>query len=654
VALASPAGAGGAPVLPPHGEKPVVDAVTRKLDRRLRDAAGAAARVLRDGAPADPARTHVYVRVVAVDAETLAALAARGLEIVTSSAEFGLVDGWIAPDDARALAALPGVVSVRPVGARRRRVGTVTTEGDAALGAASVRAAGYEGAGVVVGVVSDGIDSAGLAISRGDLSGVAVPPDPRCRAGSGDEGTAMLEIVHDLAPAATLLFSSAGESGLQMADAVRCLAAAGARVIVDDVGFSDDPYFQDGALATAVRDVAAAGVSYHSAAGNDAEAHYEAPYAAIPAGDLHDFGGGDATNDVVVAQGRVLFCALQWSEPFGAASSDYDLFLYKLFDDGSAITLDAGTNVQSGTQDPYEEIAWQNTTGSDQVVSLAVRRPTGVSRTIETFCFGLDAMEHPVAAGSIYGHPGVPEAIAVGAIDVLDAGLDDLEPFSSHGPAAIEFPAPESRAKPDLVAVDGTATAVTGFTTFFGTSAAAPHSAAVAALLLSKNPALGPADVQRFLRDTAADLGAPGFDAAFGAGRLRADVAAAALPCSGDAQCGDGNACTSDICGGTTCAHDSVDFADTMAALRSDLGCPDDRVPRFVVQRFHRAERLVERAATAGARRRTKLLKRARRALDRAVKRVDRARRNGKLRETCATSVTNELRATDAWVACLR
>jgi subtilisin family serine protease len=651
VAQVSPAGAVDAPALPPRSEKPVVDAVARKLDPRLRAAAGPAARAPREAAPADPARAHVYVRVVAVDSETLALLAAHGLEIVTSSAAFGLVDGWIAPGDLRALAALPSVVSVRPVGPARRRIGTVTTEGDAALGAAAVRAAGYEGAGVVVGVISDGIDSAGLSISRGDMSGVAVPADPRCRAGGGDEGTAMLEIVHDLAPAATLLFSSAGDSGLQMADAVRCLAAAGARVIVDDVGFADDPYFQDGALATAVRDVVAAGVSYHSAAGNDADAHYEAPYAALPASDLHDFGGGDATNEVLVANGQVLFCALQWSEPFGAAASDYDLFL---FGNGGAITLDAGTNVQSGMQDPYEEVAWPNTTGSERVVSLAVRLASGVSRTIETFCFGLDAMEHPVAAGSIYGHPGVPEAIAVGAIDVLDAGLDDVEPFSSHGPAAIEFPAPEMRAKPDLVAVDGTSTAVTGFTTFFGTSAAAPHSAAVAALLLSKNPALAPADVQRILRETAADVGAPGFDAAAGAGRLRADVAAAALPCSSDAQCSDGNACTIDTCNAGACAHDSVDFADATTAFQSDLGCPDDRVPRVVVRRFHAAERLVKRAATAGAGRRTKLLKRARRALDRALKRVERARRNEKLGDPCAAAVANALRATDALVACLQ
>ena len=644
LAVRVPAGA-----LPAPEAKPA-DARARKLDRRLLPPVTPGLRE----APADARSVHVYVRVRTLDAATLAALAAQGLAVVTSDAGFRLVDGWIAPPALSGLAALPEVVSVRPVAPPRHRIGSVTSEGDAALGAPAVRAAGYEGGGVAVGVVSDGIDSLGLAVSRGDVSGAVVPADPRCRAGSGDEGTAMLEIVHDLAPGAALLFSGAGDSALQMADAVRCLAAAGARVIVDDVGFSDDPYFEDGPLATAVREVIAGGVSYHSAAGNDADRHYEAPYAATSGSTLHDFGGGDATNEVLVPGGRGLLCTLQWDEPFGGASSDYDLFLLELLSDGSAVQLDAGTTVQDGTQDPYEEVVWLNPGATDRVLSLAVRRTSGAARTLETFCFGPATMEHAVAAGSIYGHPGIPEAVAVGAVDVQDPGLDDLEPFSSQGPATIAFPAPEARPKPDVVAVDGVATGVAGFATFFGTSAAAPHAAAVAALLLAKNPTLGPADVQRILRDTAFDLGAPGVDGAFGAGRVRADAAAAALPCADDAQCSDGQACTVDACGAEVCTHDAVDFADTMATLRTELGCPGARVPRAVVRRFHRAERAVARAANARPARRRKLLHRARRTIARAVGRVNRAQRNAALEPPCAAALRGVLAASDARIACLQ
>ena len=91
----------------------------------------------------------------------------------------------------------------------------------------------------------------------------------------------MLEIVHDLAPGAELLFASGIESPLAFIQAVECLTAAGANVIVDDLGFFGEPYFEDGPIAQAVRSAVAAGVSYHTAAGNSARS----PLAgALPAG----------------------------------------------------------------------------------------------------------------------------------------------------------------------------------------------------------------------------------------------------------------------------------------------------------------------------------------------------------------------------------
>src|SRR5262249_59429189 len=101
---------------------------------------------------------------------------------------------------------------------------------------------------------------------------------------------------------------------------------------------------------------------------------------------------------------------------------------------------------------------------------------------------------------------GIPEAVTVAAIDVDD--LQSVERFSSQGPAQIAFP-PASRPKPDLCGFDGVTTSLLEFSPFFGTSAAAPHVAAIAALMLQKNSLLTPAVGQTILAETAVDIGAP-------------------------------------------------------------------------------------------------------------------------------------------------
>src|SRR5262249_45082842 len=190
-----------------------------------------------------------------------------------------------------------------------------------------VRAQGLDGSGVVVGVISDGIDSLRDAQNSQNLPDVNVP-NGGCRRGSGDEGTALLEIVHDVAPGAQLLFAGPADS-FEMVEAVQCLTAAGADVIVGDLGVFWEPYSAARPVAAAVRAAVQAGVSYHSSAGNEAEEHLEQDFVATPNSTLHDFAGGagDNTNSVVVPAGGSLTCILQWNDPFGGSANDYDLFL---------------------------------------------------------------------------------------------------------------------------------------------------------------------------------------------------------------------------------------------------------------------------------------------------------------------------------------
>jgi subtilisin family serine protease len=547
--------------------------------------------------------------------------------------------------DASALDTLAGfswVRAIRPIDRAVIRAGRVTTEGDAASRADALRAQGLDGTGVVVGVISDGIDSVQDAQATNDLPDVQVPNDLRCQRGAGDEGTALLEIVHDVAPGAKLLFSGPASS-LDMIDTVECLVDAGANVIVDDLGFFGEPYFEDGPVAAAVDAAVTAGVSYHSSAGNQAEEHVEEDFfpAAGSNGGVHDFaaGGGDIFNGVVVPARATLTCILQWNDPFGGAADDYDLVLL----DANLNVVAASIDPQVGAQDPIELVAVVNQTNTDQLANVLIQRFAGEPRHLELFCLGAAALEHGTAAGSIFGHAALPSVIAVGAVDVRDPGLDDVEAFSSHGPARIDFPTLETRAKPDLVAFDGVAISNAGgfpacppFCAFFGTSAAAPHSAGIAALLLDQNPSLTPAAVQAALTRSAVDIGPQGFDAASGFGRIDALASAetstsptttstsstttstlAAPPCASDDECADDDACTVDLCDPVRgCVSTPPAGTDGLACLLGRLGASDvcgageidERTASLIANRVASAEALLvkaeqvsRRAARAGA-----------------------------------------------------
>ena len=186
----------------------------------------------------------------------------------------GLVAGWVAPGRVLDLAGVPSVREVRPVVRARVRTGSVTSAGDVLLRAAELRSAtGLSGAGIRIGVISDGVDHLRSAQATGDLP--ASLTVLRNEVG-GDEGTAMLEIVHDIAPNASLVFHDCGWNVLEFNQAIDALADAGCRIIVDDIGWTDEPFFEDGVVAARAADaVSRRGVVYVSAAGNDARLHYQ-------------------------------------------------------------------------------------------------------------------------------------------------------------------------------------------------------------------------------------------------------------------------------------------------------------------------------------------------------------------------------------------
>ncbi len=508
----------------------------------LRRAASAAREVVEAAGVrvAEDGRVHVTVRVASLTAAQRALLVSRGLAVTFESALHGFLEGWVPPAAIEGLAGLDFVTSIQPTVPPITNTGSALSQGDAILKAAEARQAlGVSGQGVRVGVLSDSVDGIAAAVASGDLPDDVQVLEPG--QGSG-EGTAMLEIVHDLAPGASLAFYGPGSSG-DMITGITQLAAAGATVIVDDLTFFDQPHFEEGPIAQTVNAVAAQGVVYVTSSGNFASntgdrGHYEALFASggplSPLRDAHAFAPGVPAQSIVVRPGGFPSVFLQWADPVGQAADDYDLYVT----DTSGRIIASSIDPQNGDDVPFEQVTL-DATGIVSPVQLLVfvDRFSGAARRLELYyADGVRNITPATAAGSIAGHANAAGAITVGTINAGDPGNDTIAGYSSQGPCDLFFPVAESRAKPDITGIDGVAvTGAAGFPNpFFGTSAAAPHIAALAALVRQANPALSAAGVKQALQSTAVDLGAAGFDFVYGAGRADAlqAVTAAAMPTS--------------------------------------------------------------------------------------------------------------------------
>lgn len=497
--------------------------------------------------------------VAAGDARHLQAdLAALGIQ---RASRYGPVVSGLLPVSAIGdLAALESLRFARPAQAFTR-AGLTTSQGDLALRADEARAlSSLSGAGVFVGVLSDSYDCLGGAatdVATGDLpSGVLIQRELSDCSGATDEGRAMLQIVHDVAPGAGLAFYTAFEGQAGFAQGILELAAAGARVIVDDVGYFEEPMFQDGIISQAVDAVAAQGVTYFSAAGNSGRDAYEGVFTPGPEipdlGVPHLFGPNDTLQSITVPPGTGFVLAFQWDSPFysvsGGGGSPNDVDIYLL--DGAGAAILAGSEDDNLGRDPTEVFSFFNPSDSGtSSFNLLITRYDGPNPGVMRYLlygFAGTINEYATDTGSLWGHGAAAGARAVGAAYYRQTprfGVmpPQLEPYSSAGPARILFtttgaPTSEIRQKPEIVAPDGANTTFFGFQAadgdsypnFFGTSAAAPHAAAVATLIFQARPSWSPAAVYQALETTATDMGPAGFDFDSGYGLIRADLAVAA------------------------------------------------------------------------------------------------------------------------------
>ena len=575
-----------------------------------------------------------------------------GLGLQRASQYSNDVGGWLPVDQLDAATALTEVHAIRAA-MMRTKSGAVTSQGDYAQNSDLVRSQNsLSGAGITVGVLSDSYDcyqqyqnagnpppggnqgyanngftaTAASDVSTGDLpAGVIVLEEASCQNYGaptqlpfGDEGRAIMQIVHDVAPGAGLAFYTAENSEADFANGIGQLAAsvasggAGAKVIIDDVGYFDEPFFQDGEVAQAVNAVVANGVAYFSSAGNNGTLAYDnygvttASFATPGTGQnvnehLLNFDTTGATTTTALpvtipqmAPGDFVAIVVEWDQPYvtgapnsGGATSQINVCITPT----SGNDIITNYNGQSATcsglntlgQDPYQVMIVDNPANaagnsSQETVNIVVglanssAPPGRIKVVVEDDGLGSQITKFAGnGGGTIQGHPLAGGAAAVGAVffpNTLSCGATTptLETFSSAGGDPILFDvngkpqAAQFRQKPDFASPDGGNDTFLGFTlanggppdpstvpqcannasfpNFFGTSAAAPHAASIAVLMLQADPSLTPTQIYTILQQSTVPMGVtpnptastPTFNFAAGYGFVLADMAAQMVP----------------------------------------------------------------------------------------------------------------------------
>ncbi len=152
------------------------------------------------------------------------------------------------------------------------------------------------GTGITIGIMSDSFnatlngvaDPANAAAAAGYLPAITVNgtvvsavDDIKDLSVSGvaNEGLAMAELVHAIAPGAAIDFYTAEGSDASFAQGVTALVQDGANIIVDDWSFLDGPFYQvAGVVDDAIENAISAGVDYFTAASNYGDAYYESTF----------------------------------------------------------------------------------------------------------------------------------------------------------------------------------------------------------------------------------------------------------------------------------------------------------------------------------------------------------------------------------------
>jgi putative cell wall-binding protein/subtilisin family serine protease len=443
-------------------------------------------------------------------------IAAAGIEIEATAGD--LIQVLAAPGQLEGLIAADGVRYVRPP--LPHQADAVAGQGVVSTNASAWQLAGNTGAGVKVAVIDLGFVGLAAAQASGDLP-VSLTTVDYCSGGfstATEHGTAVAEVVHEMAPDAQLYLICEGTE-VQLAQAEAYAKANGIQIVNHSVAWFNssrgDGSGGPGTPDAIVADAAANGILWVNAAGNYAMSHWSGTFADDGAGWTLFVPGSDY-NQFYLPAGAGMCADLKW-DSWPVTSQDYDLYVFRSSDGAYLYSI----NAQTGSQPPTEHLCFTNTAASQWFFVAISKYSATATPRFDLYVASADVsleLQYQVAAGSVTEPASSPATLAVGAVCWQGT---TIEPFSSQGPTI------DGRIKPDLSGPDQASSFTDGafagcypWTGFAGTSAAAPHVAGAAALVKSANPTFTVAQIKSYLETNARDLGTTGQDNVYGSGLL--------------------------------------------------------------------------------------------------------------------------------------
>lgn len=454
-----------------------------------------------------------------------------------TSRDASIIQAWVPLQQLEALVDNDSIHFIRQPDVARTEENLIpesaTSEALSAMNATAWHAAGYTGAGVKIGIIDLGFTG------YKSLLGTELPDSVTVKNfvdsesdslvdGSTEHGTACAEIIHDIAPEAQVYFAKISTS-LDFEEAVDWLKdTCQVDIISSSISFTyTSPGDGTGFLADKVRQARDAGILWATAAGNYRTQHWAGQYYDSDSDDVHNFSDGSEINCFgpdtdycyVIGSNQLLTVLLRWDD-WTNVNQDYDLGLVRW--NGSAWdVVGAGTDLQDGTSgNRPTEIATGITTGDPTMYGFVIVRYKA-TRNVNFDALVWNGLPPHIAyyPGSLPGLADAPDAITVAA-DTVNSPYTQ-EDFSSEGPTNGPGGTPTGGIiKPDIAGYDRVSTVSYGLQGFAGTSAATPHVAGAAALVLSKYPNYSPNNLQSFLQNIAVDQGTAGKDTKYGYGRL--------------------------------------------------------------------------------------------------------------------------------------